>query len=345
MSDLIACHWLLLRIAGIASDDLVHRCRAWLTQRRLLDVGRAVSYAVLSQRIRLGDADIDLLAELLAADGVDTSALSMIAVDDVDPMPRYGFAATRAGIGRGSGISAADAPPTELVTNAEAEDDIEAQTVRHVSADASARALWRSWRFPGDGAPWPPPRRIWVIETDADANLPEMAGRIQAALQSVGEELPQVEVYPIGAEPPSYQLLARAYGALMWSREPDTGIRMAPVLARSVRLDALESDRVDAYLSAGVVVRIIAARADDLLTPDRRDAVPMSLVTDGAWIWSEATRYYLRTYGLAPDAGLLAHIRSCAYQSRPVDGASLYRAMAFVRDPSLDALIGPPRSG
>jgi hypothetical protein len=34
-----------------------------------------VTYAVLSQRIRLLDEDIDLPAELLAADGVDTSAL------------------------------------------------------------------------------------------------------------------------------------------------------------------------------------------------------------------------------------------------------------------------------
>ena len=224
---LIASHWLLLRIAGIAPDDLVHRCRGWLAQRRALNVGRAVAHAVLSQRIRLADTDRDLLAELLAADGVGTSALSMIAVDDTDPMPRSGFAATRAGIDCAMGIPAADGAPPELVAGAEPEDDIENHAVRVAAADPSVRAVWRAWRFPCDGAPWPPPRRIWVVETDAEANLPETTGRLQVALEVGGEILPQVEVYPIGAEPPSYQQLARAYGALMWSREPNRGLRVA----------------------------------------------------------------------------------------------------------------------
>jgi hypothetical protein len=224
---LLASHWLLLRIAGIAPDDLVHRCRGWLAQRRALDVGRAVAHAVLSQRIRLADTDRDLLAELLAADGVGTSALSMIAVDDIDPMPMSGFAATRAGIDCAPAMPAADGAPPELVARAEAEDDIEDHAVRAVAADPSLRAVWRAWRFPFDGAPWPPPRRIWVVETDADANLPETAGRLQIALEAGGENLPQVEVYPIGAELPSYQQLARAYGALLWSREPDPGLTAA----------------------------------------------------------------------------------------------------------------------
>jgi hypothetical protein len=138
-----------------------------------------------------------------------------------------GFAATRAGIDSAMGISAADGAPPELVADAEPEDDIEGYAVRVMAANPSVGAVWRAWRFPGGGAPWPPPRRIWVVETDADANLPETTGRIQLALEHGGEILPQVEVYPIGTEPPSYQRLARAYGALMWSREPDLGPRVA----------------------------------------------------------------------------------------------------------------------
>ena len=273
-TQLLACHWLLLRIAGVAPDDLVYRCRGWLAEGRALDVGRAVRYAVLSQRIRLADADIDLLAELVAADGMDTSALAMIAVDDADPMPLYGFAASKAGILCATGTSAADCAPTDLLTNAKPEDAIEAHLLRAVAADPSIGATWRAWRFPGDGAPWPPPRRIWVIETNADANLSKTAGRTQAALELGGEILPQVEVYPIGAEPPSYQQLARTYGALMWSREPDRGIRVAATVTgrdqpSRPKLSAEESHHVNAYLRSGVEVRMIATRADDVVTPGR----------------------------------------------------------------------------
>jgi hypothetical protein len=346
MSRLVASHWLLLRIAGIAPDDLVHRCRGWLAEGRALDVGRAVTYAVLSQRIRLTDADLDLLAELLAADGMDTSALSMVAVDDADPMPLHSFAASKAGIGSATGTSAADGAPTNVVTSAEPEDDTEAQILAAVAVDPSVRAMWRVWRFPSGGAPWPPPRRIWVVEASAEANLPKTTGRIQTALERYGEFVPQVEVYPIGAEPPSYQQLARACGALIWSRDPDPGIKVAATVTAAnrllrPRLSDEERFHVDAYLRSGVVVRMIATRADDLVTSDRSGAVPMSLITDGSWIWSEATTYYLEVYGIAPDRGLLAHIRARRYAPSMIDGASLHRIMVFAHDPAIDNQIWP----
>src|SRR4051794_39728824 len=90
-----ACHWLLLRLAGIAQDDLLVQSRRWLHEGRVLDVGRAVAYAALAQRLRLTDQDLDLLTELLAADGADSSALSLVDVTDIDPMPVFGFAPTQ----------------------------------------------------------------------------------------------------------------------------------------------------------------------------------------------------------------------------------------------------------
>src|SRR5262245_41123325 len=70
-----ASHWLLLRLAGSAPDDLIAQCRLWLAEGRVLDVGRTVAHAVLGHRLRLTDEDVDLLAELLAVDGADASAL------------------------------------------------------------------------------------------------------------------------------------------------------------------------------------------------------------------------------------------------------------------------------
>src|SRR3954470_14755668 len=48
-----ACHWMLLRLAGTASDDLLTQCRHWLAEGRVLDVGRAAAHAVVSHRLRL----------------------------------------------------------------------------------------------------------------------------------------------------------------------------------------------------------------------------------------------------------------------------------------------------
>jgi hypothetical protein len=117
----LACHWLLLRLAGTAPDDLITQCRRWLGQERLLGIGRPVTYAVPSQHFLLANPDIDLLAELLAVDGADTSALSMVSVADFNPMPPCGFAPTRAR--SGAGQCAADQAP-------------------------AVRAPWRSWQFP-----------------------------------------------------------------------------------------------------------------------------------------------------------------------------------------------------
>lgn len=59
----------------------------------------------------------------------------------------------------------------------------------------------------------------------------------------------------------------------------------------------------------------------------------MDFRTDGAWAWCDATAYYLREYGLAPDPGLLAHMSAAAYVVPHVDGASVRRALAALREP------------
>jgi hypothetical protein len=45
VSQLTACHWLLLRLPGTAPNGLISQCRRWLGQGRALDLGRAVDGA------------------------------------------------------------------------------------------------------------------------------------------------------------------------------------------------------------------------------------------------------------------------------------------------------------
>jgi hypothetical protein len=181
-----------------------------------------------------------------------------------------------------------------------------------------------------------------VVETEPHADLAAVTGRIQAALDFAGEIHGQVETYAIGSELPSYQLLARSYGALMWTREPCPPLRIATILNRGPAVDggpavvmdrpvlgAWESERIQCYLAQCVPVLVTADRMDDLISTTQGNIVPMSLVTDGHFVWCEATRYYLERYRLAPDVALLAHIRARDYTVPIIDGAAVHRAMTL----------------
>jgi hypothetical protein len=77
-----------------------------------------------------------------------------------------------------------------------------------------------------------------------------------------------------------------------------------------------------AYLAEGRVLLGTAARERDVYDPDGPPVVPLGYRTDGRWVWSEATAYYLATYGLSPDSRLLADIRANGYRVPPVGGRS-----------------------
>jgi hypothetical protein len=66
----------------------------------------------------------------------------------------------------------------------------------------------------------------------------------------------------------------------------------------------------------------------DVMDNRRHAVVPMNFRTDGHWVWADAVAYYLRTYGLAPDADLLEHIRARQYEVAVVDAVASHRALA-----------------
>jgi hypothetical protein len=313
-----ACHWMLLRLAGTVPDGLLARCRGWLAQGRHADVARAVTHALLSYRVPVPGPDLDLLDALLTDAGADRSALLLVDIADEEPAPVFTFDPGPAG---------------------EPDDSIDATTAAAVAAEPGALALWRSWRVPGDGSPWPPPCRVYLVEIDANDDPVPVTGRLQAALPGTDAA---VEVYPTRAELPRYQRLARAYGALIWARTAHREVRVAalfdelepaadPVGTEPYPLvDDEERDRLVAYLSLGEPVLVAGARMDDLVDPARGAAVPMDIRTDGYFVWSDATRYYLARYGLRPDPALLAHVRGRGYRFPAVDGAAMHRASAAV---------------
>ncbi len=329
-----AFHTLLLRLAGKAPDDLLARARVWLADGREGEAARAVTFAVHAQNIPLVDTDIALLGEVLHADNADSSVLSQVLLTEFDPAPPYRFGATPPGV-------AEPARPDDAPL-----DEIDRQAVAAAMAETGLYGMWRAWRYPVEPSPWPPPRRIYLVETDDDADVVELAARLQQRLAAAGETDPQVEVYPVGAELPPYQRMARAYAALIWASTPAPEIRMAAVFdavdARTgprfaedhERLDdGIEAHKVIEYLWAGEPLLVTTAQMDDVVDRTRRNSVPMNFRTDGSWIWTDTTTYYLEQHQLSPDADLLEHIRSSRYQMPELDGVAIHRAMAVLHEP------------
>jgi hypothetical protein len=139
--------------------------------------------------------------------------------------------------------------------------------------------------------------------------------------------------------------MALAHSALLWTVRPTNPIRIAglfdpvdevggPGFAEDrPTLGDPESGDVLAYLEAARAVLTTTALMDDVVDDRRRGVVPMTVRTDGEWIWTDAVPYYLRHYGLAPDRQLLKHIRTRRYAVTAADAVAVHRALAALQAP------------
>ena len=135
---------------------------------------------------------------------------------------------------------------------------------------------------------------------------------------------------------------ALAAGALLWTDEPVPPIRFAGLFASydprtgtagpgPATVDGPERQRLLGYLNAAPRLLATTVAAADVVTG--APGVPMDLRTDGVWVWSEGSRYYLDHHRFAPDPGLVAHIADRGYVSPSVGRAALHRALAKVQSP------------
>ncbi|WP_371521988.1 hypothetical protein [Kitasatospora sp. NBC_01300] len=113
--------------------------------------------------------------------------------------------------------------------------------------------------------------------------------------------------------------------------DPVTGPGFAP--DRPVVEDEEERAALVAYLRAGAAVLMTPMLMDDVFDADRRGVVPLNYRTDGEWIWTDTVTYYLEEYTVAPEPGLLAHLRERGTDRPEPDAATLERAVAFILDP------------
>ncbi|WP_067494854.1 hypothetical protein [Actinoplanes sp. TFC3] len=213
-------------------------------------------------------------------------------------------------------------PPLLDLVGRELSNEVDAAVVQAVSQRPGAVALWRAWRL----TPGQEPARTYVLET-ADPLIMSGLGDIP------------IEVYAQGTEPQQPTRSARNAGALLWMTAEAPALHVARVFdvvdATGARFDpgheqlSDDLEEVACYLEAGAPVLATGARLTDVVEPARGEVVPMSYRTDGHWLWTESVAYYLRAYRLAPEPGLLAHIRAASGLPAP-DPAAEHRALALL---------------
>lgn len=307
-------HMLLLRLSGQVPDDMTTMARTQLAQGNLARSARTVALGVLERNVVLGDAD----RAILTGHGVHPGVLS-----DVDPeldLPvEYGF-------------SSAPADPFQ-------DDGPDGAAVDQVASMPEVRGLWRTWRQRLDEPGWPRARRVYLVEVDA--NPVGVTAALQRRLFDSGELCPQVEAYVLGTDVPVYQRLARADGDLLWARSPAPRIRAAalydvldPRRGPCFRPDheriedAARRHRLIDYLNGGEPLLVTTARMEDMVDPSGGLTVPVTFRTDGTWLWTDVTTYYLERHHLAPDPRLVTHIQARGFRRPRLDGVDLHRAHA-----------------
>ncbi|MBK1787780.1 hypothetical protein [Prauserella cavernicola] len=183
----------------------------------------------------------------------------------------------------------------------------------------TATACWATMR---DGTD-----RVHLVQ--AETGHAAIAAAAQQALLKSGVDTPRVEVFEPGHPLPGYHEQALLASTLLWSAEPGTPVHVArafdgagedgPWFASDHELvvDPKVRRRLLDFLAGGEVVLGADSRMTDIVSGSA-GTVPADLRSDGTWVWSEATRYYLDRYQFAPDPELAGH----ALETQPGDRLS-----------------------
>lgn len=348
-----AFHGLLLRMSGRLPDELTAAARRWLAEGEFVEIAQAVLFSALAARLPMTEGDVSLLSATLVAAGEDVEALSDIERVDDDPLPPYGVAPVSPDELTEHGAAVPySIDLTVPYDGPGAADDVDQTAIESAEAQqndgVAVTALWRAWRFPAIDAQWPPPRRIYLVQCGDEATIPATTVRMQDALEAVGETDPQVEAFVDPDELPAYQRNTLGFSTLLWTAaapvrplvarvydtfDAEAGPGFAP---EHPRLEGDERDQVLEYLADGTPLLITPTLSPDLVDPTVGEVVPTGFFTDGHWIWTDASAYYLRTYGLAPDPDLLAAIRASHYLVPEVDAVALHRALSVLYAPVVE---------
>ena len=102
----------------------------------------------------------------------------------------------------------------------------------------------------------------------------------------------------------------------------DTALPLDPASPAAILPPGAERESVLSFLRSAAPILSTTGKAPDVFDDAAGDVVPMSLRSDGKWVWSDAPGYYLERYGIVTDQAFLDHIRQRDYRCVPLDAAA-----------------------
>jgi hypothetical protein len=223
-------------------------------------------------------------------------------------------------------VSAAD-----LSVEPGADDD---EAVRAVRASPDSVGLWACTV----GRPFGAGRTRWYV---AEAGSADGVLRLDRRLhERLSGQRPRPRVAVIGPRGPGSPVISEVLevAPLIWARERETRLRIAPLFDAvdadgTVRgsvgppLSPEESKRVLGYLMSAEVVLRAFRPGRDLLDEDRITEVSIDLRSDGRWVWSDATAYYLVQHNMRPADQLLEYLRSAGPRAPALTSVDYHRVV------------------
>jgi hypothetical protein len=98
------------------------------------------------------------------------------------------------------------------------------------------------------------------------------------------------------------------------------------------RLDESEAAKVVTYLEAGSFVsRMTRPSLPDPLSGSETPVVPVSIRTDGEWIWNDSLTYFVKMYRIAPTDEFMRYLRSRDFEPRPSTEADVRAAWEAIQ--------------
>lgn len=194
--DQLACHELLLRLAGRLPDETLWRFRDWLAAGALGVLARTLPKALLRYDIDLDENDHQLLRTALLPHGADPHLVSSALGMDDTPEGEYTFTEAAP-----AWLNAVDAVPA--VVDAALRGRPEVGEVRE------------SWRYSPAGGGTPTgsddtraAKRVLLVT--AISGWSRLTGELQRVVRVLGDEVPSIEVLPPRVDLPQYHLAALA---------------------------------------------------------------------------------------------------------------------------------------
>ncbi len=296
---------LLTNLVDALSDDVLFFARKEVAAGRYAEAARAIIFAALRMRIQLTDVEYAVLAECLVALSESTSTLDYLHVGQNFRPLYFEFAAGP--VARAHSSDEADRPDPNIPDpQAQALDQI---ALERITGLDGVLGMWRAWRFPATDTAWPIPRACYLLEL---ATAPDL---IAAQEQLYGEDLdlagPLWELYLSGTDLPQSQRAMQFTGPLIFAASAEPEFKFADVFSGEPGPDGLpqQYEKLDddaqiaemaEYLANGKPLMLADSEGEDLFESSRGAVVPLHLRTNGEWIWSEASVYYLTQHRIAP---------------------------------------------